>query len=234
MCALAALPSLAGAQPAPVVVTVNGQPVTFDQPPVEVAGRVFVPLRGVFERLGASVVYDRRRINATKDATTVSLTVGSTSALVNGKQQFLDNPAFIVGARVLVPLRFVSQALGTTVDFVRATRTVAITIPGRSRPRRALATLGAGGLMDLAPADNATAPQHLARITAAFTAPVDPKTVHAHLDGTDITSSVYVTGRTFVYYVVDPLAHGSHTVTINGRTTDGKPLDTHWSFTVAG
>ena len=35
-------------------VIVDGQPVFFDQPPVTIGGRVLVPLRGVFERLGAS------------------------------------------------------------------------------------------------------------------------------------------------------------------------------------
>jgi len=47
----------AGAQS--VAVVVNGAGVTFDQPPVERAGRVFIPLRGVFERLGASLSHSR-------------------------------------------------------------------------------------------------------------------------------------------------------------------------------
>jgi hypothetical protein len=49
---------------ADVRIVVNGQTVQFDQPPIVRAGRVFVPLRGVFERLGASVVYDNGTINA--------------------------------------------------------------------------------------------------------------------------------------------------------------------------
>ncbi|HXN09022.1 MAG TPA: stalk domain-containing protein, partial [Candidatus Acidoferrales bacterium] len=42
---------------ADIPVVVNGQQIQFDQPPIERSGRVFVPLRGVFEHLGASVVY---------------------------------------------------------------------------------------------------------------------------------------------------------------------------------
>ncbi len=56
-----------------VTVSVNGQPIQFDQPPVERAGRVYVPLRGVFEHLGASVVYANGQINATRGSTTVQL-----------------------------------------------------------------------------------------------------------------------------------------------------------------
>ena len=67
----------------PVTVIVNGQTVAFDQPPVERGGRVFVPLRGVFERLGASVVYDNGVINATGNGRTISLHIGSTAATVS-------------------------------------------------------------------------------------------------------------------------------------------------------
>src|SRR5579872_6625948 len=80
-----ALPALAA-----VTITVNGQQVQFDQPPIERSGSVFVPLRGVFERLGASVVYDNGKINATGNGRTISLTIGSTTAVVNGQPQTLD------------------------------------------------------------------------------------------------------------------------------------------------
>src|SRR5579864_4319232 len=69
-----------------VTVVVNGQQVGFDQPPIERSGRVFVPLRGVFERLGASVVYDNGVINATGNGRTVQLHIGSSVALVDGEQ----------------------------------------------------------------------------------------------------------------------------------------------------
>jgi hypothetical protein len=125
----------AGAQTTPITVTVNGTAIAFDQPPIEWAGRVFVPLRGVFERLGASVVYQAGQINATKDGTTIALRVGSTAAIVNGQPLELDNPPFVRGARTLVPLRFIAQALGSTVSYVQATQTVAITEPPPRRRR---------------------------------------------------------------------------------------------------
>ena len=116
----------AQAQGSPVTIIVNGQTVNFDQPPLERAGRVFVPLRGVFERLGASVVYSGGLINATGNGRNVSLRIGSTQATVNGQPVMVDVAPFLVGARTLVPLRFIAQSLGATVDYNDSNRTVAI------------------------------------------------------------------------------------------------------------
>ena len=81
-----------------VTVIVNGQTMNFTQPPIVRAGRVFVPLRGVFEQLGASVVYSNGQINATGNGRTISLTIGSTQATVGGQPETMDVAPFIVGA----------------------------------------------------------------------------------------------------------------------------------------
>ncbi|MBV8066762.1 MAG: copper amine oxidase N-terminal domain-containing protein, partial [Candidatus Eremiobacteraeota bacterium] len=111
-----------------VTVTVNGQPLYLNPGPIERAGRVFVPLRSIFERLGAGVVYASGTINATKDRTTVSLQIGSTQATVNGQPQILDVAPFIVGATTYVPLRFIAQSLGANVNYNDSTRVVAISM----------------------------------------------------------------------------------------------------------
>ena len=111
-----------------VRVFVDGAPVAFDQPPVIVGGRVLVPLRGVFERLGATVTWDpiSQTVLAQSGATSVSLRIGSPQAFVSGQPQTLDVPAMLVGGRTLVPLRFVSQALGAGVTWDAASSTVQI------------------------------------------------------------------------------------------------------------
>ncbi len=131
LCLIAAVGAVSGfgtgaANAAAVTIVVNGATVNFDQPPEERAGRVFVPLRGVFERLGASVVYSNGQINATGNGHNVSLHIGSTQATVNGQPVAVDVAPFLVGARTLVPLRFVAQALGATVDYNNSTRVVSI------------------------------------------------------------------------------------------------------------
>jgi hypothetical protein len=120
-----------------VSVVVNGAGLSFDQPPVERAGRVFVPLRGVFERLGASVVYANGVINATGNGRHVHLTIGSTQAIVDGQTVYMDVAPFLIGARTLVPLRFVAQSLGAAVNWNGSNNTVYINSNGNVAPAAA-------------------------------------------------------------------------------------------------
>ncbi len=68
-----------------VSVTLNGSTLNLSPAPQERAGRIFVPLRGIFEQLGASVVYQNGIINAQGNGRAVSLRIGSTQATVNGQ-----------------------------------------------------------------------------------------------------------------------------------------------------
>jgi hypothetical protein len=113
---------------ADVGITINGNSVAVYPAPIMQTGRVFVPLRGVFENLGASVVYNNGQINATGNNTEISLTIGSTQATVNGSPVTIDVAPFIVGSSTYVPLRFVSQALGADVSWDDADQIVEITM----------------------------------------------------------------------------------------------------------
>ena len=122
------IPTAAHAQ-APINVTVDGDLVRFtNQPPVLQFGSVLVPLRGVFEKLGATVAYDggTKSILAVRGATTVSLRLGSREAVINNVPQNLSVPAQAVNGTTLVPLRFVSEALGAQVKWVSSSRTVIV------------------------------------------------------------------------------------------------------------
>jgi len=133
--ALPLLPSTPVAAQA-VQVIVDGSPIVFDQPPMTIGGRVLIPLRGVFERLGASVQWDRasNTVLATRGSSQIQLTIGSRTAFVNGRQVMLDVPPMVVGGRTLVPLRFVSEAMGARVDWDPASRAVFITSAGAAPP----------------------------------------------------------------------------------------------------
>lgn len=97
----------------------NGQPFQTRFEPVVQDGRVLVPLRDIFENLGARVDYDRaeRTIVARRDGTRVHMRIGSDRARVDGQPVRLDVPAMTIGGATMVPLRFVSEALGATVNF---------------------------------------------------------------------------------------------------------------------
>ncbi len=120
----------AAAADAQVEVTVNGSAVDISPPPIVQAGRVFVPVRGVFEQLGASVVYSNGTINATGNGRNISLQIGSTQATVNDQPQTIDVAPFIVGASTYVPLRFISEALGDSVSWDDANSIAAIDTGG--------------------------------------------------------------------------------------------------------
>lgn len=232
-------------QNAGVTVVVNGSTMQFDQPPLEQAGRVFVPLRGIFEQLGASVVYQNGQINATGDGRNVALQIGSTNATVNGQTQTLDSPPFVEGSRTLVPLRFVAQALGANVDWNNNTSTVTITGGGRGPRYNGGGSNGGGsnGGYNGRPTMNANAylsnrePQGLAQgrmpvISANFAVPIRRDSVRISLDGYDITSSVNFDENGFQYTTRRPLGPGSHTVRVIGTTRDGGQFDTAWDFRV--
>lgn len=121
--------AIMSAQPAAAAsfhVLVNGQSISLSQPVTERGGRVFVPLRNIFESLGAGVAYDNGTINATSGDKTVQVKIGSNQAIVNGQQTYLDAAPYIVGATTMVPLRFVSEALGAEVDYDSTTGAINI------------------------------------------------------------------------------------------------------------
>ena len=119
----AALTGIAAAQGAPASswpsLILNDQPFRTTVEPVNQDGRVLVPLRDIFERLGATVLYNSRNrsITARRGSTVVNMELGSTDAEVNGRRVTLDVPANTIYGSTMVPLRFVSEALGATVNY---------------------------------------------------------------------------------------------------------------------
>lgn len=121
---LGALPASAAPR-----VLLDGAQLSFDVPPVIEQGRTLVPMRAIFEALGAEVGWDgtTRTVTAARGQTTVRLTIGVKTAHKNGAPVTLDAPAKVVNGRTLVPLRFVSEALGCSVQWDAKTQTVTIT-----------------------------------------------------------------------------------------------------------
>ena len=102
-----------------VSVFCNGLDLVFDAPPIKEDDRVLVPMRKIFEVLGASVEWSEETstITAKKDKTEISLTIGSNIMLKNGKKLELDVPAKVMHDRTLVPIRAVSEGLGARVEW---------------------------------------------------------------------------------------------------------------------
>jgi N-acetylmuramoyl-L-alanine amidase len=124
-------PSTSTATPATsqdITVFLDNKPLTFEVPPIIENGRTLVPLRAIFEAMGATVQWQEatRTAIATKNNTTVVVPVNSIHPTINGIAQTIDVPAKIVNQRILAPLRFVGETFGGQVSWDAANRIVRI------------------------------------------------------------------------------------------------------------
>ncbi|MDO4531711.1 MAG: copper amine oxidase N-terminal domain-containing protein [Bacillota bacterium] len=125
---LSALPGAAFAAEE-ITVYVDGQQITFDQPPVVQDGRTLVPMRAIFEALGAEIEWHgaEKRVNAFWGINSFDLWIGSCEIQMgDGSLVTIDVPARISNGRTLVPLRAVSQCMGAEVLWDGGSRTVQI------------------------------------------------------------------------------------------------------------
>jgi len=100
--------------------TVNGQEVEMDVAPIAEAGRTYLPVRYVANAMGIpdnNITWDQnsQTITVLKADRVVQMKVGSKQVLVNGVPMMMDVAPKVVPGRVLVPFRFLAQALGAEV-----------------------------------------------------------------------------------------------------------------------
>ncbi len=142
------LPQAAIAADDEIKVLLDGERIEFDVQPIIVNDRVLVPMRAIFEALGAEVSYrlqdGEQFVDAKKHYSNsanprgydiqVGFTINSThmayTYIHGGKGDFsriiLDTPPIIVNNRTLVPLRAISEAFGSDVQWDGETRAVSI------------------------------------------------------------------------------------------------------------
>lgn len=134
--AAASLPSVS-AQDEQVKVNVNGTAVIFeDQQPVIVNERTLVPVRGVFEALGASVDWNEESGEITINGGDVNITMSIGSSVMQAGESLieLDTPPELMSDRVMLPVRAICEALGATVEWDGESMTVNINVGAVSLP----------------------------------------------------------------------------------------------------
>ena len=111
-----------------IKVTINNEAVSFDVPPQTINGRTMVPMRAIFEKLGASVEWEgtTKTIIGTKGTSTIKMVIGSNNMSVNGVYTSLDSPATTINGLTLVPVRAIAESLDCDVKWDNATKTVVI------------------------------------------------------------------------------------------------------------
>jgi len=113
-----------------IAVELDGKPIEFDVNPEIIDGRTMVPLRKIFEAIGARVKWndETKTVTARKNSKTITLSIDSADLEIDkGKTDDAGNPvtetiklevpARIVSGRTLVPARAVSESFGLNVDW---------------------------------------------------------------------------------------------------------------------
>lgn len=111
-----------------IMVILDGNQLEFDVEPMLIGGRTMVPLRAIFEALGATVSWDEatRTVTAYNEAYYVNATMDNQEMYVNGQARRMDIAPMIVNGRTLVPVRFIAEAFNCKVDWNGASKTVSI------------------------------------------------------------------------------------------------------------
>ena len=115
-----------------VTVNLDGKKMSFDVNPFIENGRTLVPMRAMFEAVGASVTWNQDSktiiVAQEKDSAPkfITLQIDNQTAFINSEKTELDVPARIVNDTTFVPLRFVMNELGADVTWDSATYTVNI------------------------------------------------------------------------------------------------------------
>ncbi len=118
---------------------VNGVLNTMDTSPIISGGRTLLPIRYVAEALGATVDWDAgdQRVTIQFQDTTIELWINQNNARVNGVMQQIDpnnaqvTPVILPPGRTMLPLRFVAENLGSSVDWEPIGQEVTITYPAQ-------------------------------------------------------------------------------------------------------
>ena len=113
-----------------VKVTVNGKELELENPAIIKANRTFIPVRKLVESSGAKIEWNAKdkAFTITKGEKVMTLTIGSTDMVVNGKAQKLEAAPFIADNFSYLPLRVIcEEILGYKVEWKAETKEVILT-----------------------------------------------------------------------------------------------------------
>lgn len=111
-----------------IKILINGNELKVNQPPQIVNGRTLVPLRAIFEALGAKVSWEDSTKTAigVKSGDEVRISIGKYEIIKNNKSIPIDVPAQLINEKTMVPVRAVAESFNAKVGWIEETRTVTI------------------------------------------------------------------------------------------------------------
>lgn len=119
-----------------IAIQLNGQQLRMPNPPIFIQNAVYVPVRGLFEKMNATVKWEQKNKNdvwVTSGSTTIQLTKGKNTAIVNGKEVPLSAPPQYANESIFIPLRFISETIGAHVNWNSADYMVKINTNNSSK-----------------------------------------------------------------------------------------------------
>ncbi|MDD4678835.1 MAG: beta-propeller domain-containing protein [Tissierellia bacterium] len=127
-----------------IKVYVDNERVDFDVAPFVEKGRTLIPLRGVFEKLGAKVDWNKNLLEVVikDDNNEIEMILGKDKVMVNGIIKDIDVPTRMINSRTFAPLRFATENLGHTVRWDGNTRSVYITKNDTFPVEKIISTVG--------------------------------------------------------------------------------------------
>jgi len=127
------LPLAVSAADTEITVIVDGTELSFDVPPVAINGRTMVPMRKIFEFLGAEVqwIQEESGIRATTETLDLYMRLGKQEYTINGKTYQMDVAPLAIDGRTLVPLRAVMEAFSADVQWDQRTSSAIINTPNK-------------------------------------------------------------------------------------------------------
>lgn len=111
-----------------ITIELDGAVLSLPIAPIVDNGYTLVPIRVISENMGATVDYEAptREIIIKKESKRIELQVGSADAKVDGNAVTLQMPAREISGSTLVPLRFIGESLGATIDWIGPQQKVVI------------------------------------------------------------------------------------------------------------
>ena len=112
-----------------IKIYVDNEEVFLDVVPFVENGRALIPLRDVFEKLGAKVDWNKslQEVVIKDNNNEIEMILGKDKVMVNGIIKDIDVPTKMINSRTFAPLRFIVENLGHTVRWDGNTGSIYIT-----------------------------------------------------------------------------------------------------------
>lgn len=120
--------SFVDASEQPIKIIIDNQEITSDSLPIINSSRVLVPVRVISEELGYAVswVSKTNTVYISKGNVSIKFIIGESKILVSGKSVQLDVASSIVNGRAYLPIRVVSESIGSSINWDGSTKSVII------------------------------------------------------------------------------------------------------------